>query len=214
MLPRRLLPRPRSRKRPRKSRPRLKPWRRKGSERLQRCGIFDLDRVELVPPDGRPAQKFYSIVAPDWINVIPLTSDHEVLLIRQYRFGIEDFTLEIPGGMCDPGESPLESATRELREETGAIATEMVELGWVYPNPAIQANRCHSFLARDAKRVGQPNPDPNESFEQVTVPLAEIPQLIATRKITHSLVVAAFFLLRGQVLHYDIPPGPGGADPA
>ena len=173
----------------------MKPWRRKGSERLQRCKIFDLDRVELEPPDGRPAQKFYSIIAPDWINVIPLTVDDEVLLIRQYRFGIEEFTLEIPGGMCDPGESPLESATRELREETGAVAAEIVELGWVHPNPAVQTNRCYSFLARDARRVEEPSPDPNESFEQLTVPLAEIPHLIATQKITHALVVTAFYLL-------------------
>lgn len=173
----------------------MKPWRRKGSERLLRCGIFDLDRVEMLPPDGRPAQSFYSIVAPDWINVVPLTPDGTVLMVRQYRFGIEDFTLEIPGGMCDPGEDPADAARRELVEETGAVAREIVELGWVHPNPAVQTNRCWSYLARDVVREREPDPDPNEAFEQVAVPLAEIPGLIVTRKITHSLVVAAFQLL-------------------
>ena len=95
----------------------MKPWRRKASRRVERCGIFDLDRVEFQPPEGGPAHPFYVIECPDWINVIPLTDRGEVLLVRQFRFGIQDFTLEIPGGMCDPGETPVESARRELREE-------------------------------------------------------------------------------------------------
>ena len=106
-----------------------------------------------------------------------------------------EVTLEIPGGMCDPGESPLEAARRELLEETGHEAQEMVELGWVHPNPAIQTNRCYTYLARDVRQVSEPAPDGNESFEQLSVPLSEIPQLIATRGITHALVVAAFHLL-------------------
>ena len=79
---------------------------------------------------------------PDWINVIPLTDDGQVVMVRQYRFGIEGFTLEIPGGMCDPGEPPLEAARREMREETGYAPSEMIELGWVHPNPPLQNNRC------------------------------------------------------------------------
>ena len=172
-----------------------KPWRRTGFERLQRCGIFDLDRVRFEPPDGGPEEPFYIIDAPAWINVIPITADDRVLMIRQYRWGTEELTLEIPGGMCDPGESPLTAAHRELREETGHVAGEMRELGWVHPNPAIQNNRCHSYLARDVVEVGAPQPDPNESFEQISVPLSEIPGLIRERKITHALVVTAFQML-------------------
>jgi 8-oxo-dGTP pyrophosphatase MutT (NUDIX family) len=176
----------------------LDPWRRIGSTRLQRCGIFDLDRVRFEPPGGGDAHDFWVIDGPDWINVVPLTPEREVLLLRQFRFGVERFTLEIPGGMCDPGESPAAAARRELREETGFEARELVELGWVHPNPAVQTNRCHSFLARDVARVGPPEPDPVEQFELVRVPLAEIPQRIARREITHALVVAAFHLL-GEV---------------
>ena len=176
----------------------MDPWRRKSATRLQRCGIFDLDRVRFEPPDGRSEQSFYVIDAPHWINVIPLTAEREVLLLRQYRFGIEEFTLEIPGGMCDPDESPIRAARRELREETGFAAAELTELGWVHPNPAVQTNRCYSFLARELTRVGPPDPDPNEAFEQLRVPLAEIPRLIDERRITHALVVAAFQLLRDR----------------
>ena len=151
--------------------------------------------MRFVPPQGETAVPFYRIVAPDWINVIPLTAEGEVLLVRQYRFGTEDFTLEIPGGMCDPGEQPLESARRELLEETGYSAASWRSLGAVHPNPALQPNRCHSFLARDLTRVGPPSPDEHESFEALQLSLADVRGKIASGEISHSLVVCAFQLL-------------------
>ena len=115
-------------------------WRRIGSTRLQHCRVFDIDEVRFEPPDGGAPTTFYCLDAPDWINVIPLTPDDDVLFVRQYRFGTENCTLEIPGGMCDPGETPREAAVRELREETGHEAGEMIDLGFD-PNPAIQKVR-------------------------------------------------------------------------
>lgn len=173
----------------------MRPWRRIESRRAQRCRVFDLDEVRFEPPDQRPAAWFYIIDAPPWINVIPLTDDDRVLLIRQYRFGTEEITLEIPGGMCDGDEPPVEAARRELREETGHDARELIELGWVHPNPAIQNNRCYTYLARGLSKVGSPEPDAHEAFELVTVPLARIPELITGGEITHALVIAAFHLL-------------------
>jgi 8-oxo-dGTP pyrophosphatase MutT (NUDIX family) len=173
----------------------LRPWRRIASHRLQDCRVFNVHEVRFEPPGGSPAQSFYCIKATDWINVVPLTADRQVVLLRQYRFGVEDFTLEIPGGMCDPGESPVDAARRELREETGCEARELVELGWVHPNPAIQDNRCYTYLAKDVVDAGTPAPDAHEAFEQVRVPLDDIPKLIRKGQITHALVVAAFQLL-------------------
>ena len=126
-----------------------------------------------------------------------MTEDDEVLFIRQFRFGTDEITLEIPGGMCDGDEPPLEAALRELREETGYDATDVTELGWVHPNPAIQNNRCYTYLARGLSKAGVPTPDPHESFELVKVPLAHVPALIDSREITHALVVTAFKLLDG-----------------
>lgn len=185
----------------------MRPWRRIGSESVHDCRIFDLQRWRFDPGDGGVARAFYVFDAPHWINVIALTAARDVLLIRQYRFGTQDYTLEIPGGMCDPGEAPLDTARRELLEETGCEAGEIVELGWVHPNPAIQNNRCYTFLARDARRVAVPTPDANEEFEQLEVPLGEVPGLIASRRITHALVVAAFQLLRPEHLQglADVP---------
>ncbi len=129
-----------------------------------------------------------------------MTDEGRVVLVRQFRFGVDDFTLEIPGGMCDPGESPAETAARELREETGYVAGRLEPLGWVHPNPAIQSNRCHTFLARPAARVGEPQPDPHEAFEIVEEPLDAIDRLILDGRITHALVVGAFQLLRARGL--------------
>lgn len=173
----------------------MRPWRRVAAERVARCRVFDVDRVRYEAPGGKREQDFFVVEAPDWINVVPLTVAGEVVMVRQFRFGVAAPTLEIPGGMCDPGETPAEAARRELLEETGYAAPELVDLGWVHPNPAIQDNRCHTFLARDAARAAQPAPDPNEALEVVTVPLSEVPRLVAGGAITHALVVAAFYRL-------------------
>lgn len=166
--------------------------------RVARCRVFNVSRVRFRPPQGGRSRSFYCIEAPDWVNVIPLLDGGRVLLLRQYRFGLENFSLEIPGGVCETREPPKTTAARELREETGYRAKEIVELGWVHPNPALQANRCHCYLARGLVRAGPPRPDRDEQFEAVEVRLADIPHLIRERRITHTLVVSAFQLLAGR----------------
>jgi 8-oxo-dGTP pyrophosphatase MutT (NUDIX family) len=173
-------------------------WRRVESRRVQRCGIFDLDRVRFEPPDAADPRWYWVLDVPDWINVIALTDDDHVVLVRQHRFGIDEVTLEIPGGMCDPGEPPADAARRELLEETGFAAGSWTELGWVHPNPPIQNNRCTTFLAREIVRRAAPRPDPDERIETVLVPLDDVPRLVADRHITHALVIAAFQWLRRE----------------
>lgn len=136
---------------------------------------------------------FYVIESVDWVNVIPWTADDEVVLIDHYRHGIDGMSLEVPGGMIDAEDfSPMVAAAREMREETGYWSDDLVEIGVVHPNPALQANRCFTFLAKNAKRVGEPRPDDTEDIEVVRYPRREVPALLRDGKISHALVVAAF----------------------
>jgi ADP-ribose pyrophosphatase len=170
-------------------------WRRGRSERVADCRVFKVRRDFSADPRGRGEHDFYVIEAPDWINVIPLTKAGEVVLIEQYRHGSEEISLEIPGGMVDPGEEPRETAARELLEETGYAAREVVLLGRTRPNPAIQDNWIHTFLAPDVERRGEPSNAGTEQTRVRLVPLEQVPALIAGGEITHSLVVVGFHLL-------------------
>jgi len=172
----------------------VRAWRRVGGGVVHRCRIFDLDLVRLEPPEGGPVREFYVVDAPDWINVVPVTADGDVVLVRQYRFGVHEVTLEVPGGVCDPGEAPEETARRELLEETGYVAQELVPLGWVHPNPALQGNRCYSFLARGCEKVHDGRQDAGEDIQVVLRDRADIPELMRAGEITHSLVICAFHL--------------------
>jgi ADP-ribose pyrophosphatase len=170
-------------------------WRRKRSEPWADCRVFRVLRDTCADPrDGRE-HDFFIIEAPDWINVVPVTAGGEVVMIEQYRFGTDEVTLEIPGGMVDPGETPREAAARELLEETGYAAGEMIELGKTRPNPAIQDNWIHTFLARGAEFRHEPTFEGNEQTIVRLVPLAEIPSLIADGAISHALVVVGFHWL-------------------
>ncbi len=173
-------------------------WKRIHSKTIGSFRIFTIreDRYRL-PRNHREAP-FYILESNDWVNVIPVTENGEVLLIRQFRFGIEEVTLEIPGGIVDSGYTPLEAGQKELLEETGYQSNEWEYLGVVHPNPAFLNNRCHSFLARDVKKIAEMTPEESEEFEVLQVPYGEIKKLIREGIISHSLVICAFHLYQNR----------------
>jgi 8-oxo-dGTP pyrophosphatase MutT (NUDIX family) len=170
----------------------IKLWDVVSSEQDKSYGIFSFRIDRAISPRTGQEYDFYILESTPWVNVIPLTQENDVILIRQYRHGIRDLTLEIPGGLVEGQDTPEEAAVKELREETGYEASEMIPLGSVLPNPAIQNNRCHTFLAKDVILVGEQQLDEQEDIEVIRRPLADIPRLIQQGDINHSLVVAAF----------------------
>lgn len=170
-------------------------WKLVGSSQIADCRIFRVQRLDRTNPrDGR-THDFYRLDMPDWINVIPVTARGEVVMIEQYRHGTDSITLEIPGGVVDPGEDPRATALRELGEETGYRATDAHLLGSLHPNPAIQGNMVHTYFCENVEYEFAPVFDSTEHTAVRLVALDRIPALIADGTITHALVIAGFYWL-------------------
>lgn len=171
----------------------IKTWPCIASKTTYSNRIFSIKTNTTRSPRTGNEHEFFVIESSDWVNIIPVTDDRHVVMVRQYRHGSNRITLEIPGGMLDPGDTAEKAASRELLEETGYEAGEWLKLGDVSPNPAIFNNRCHTFLARNLKKVRVPKPDQTEDIDVVLVHLSKIPHLIRKGTIDHALVIAAFY---------------------
>jgi ADP-ribose pyrophosphatase len=146
-----------------------------------------------VCPRTHNEHQFYFIETADWVNIVPVTRSGEVVFIRQFRHGSEKITLEIPGGMIDPGEAAQVAATRECLEETGYEASRVESLGVLNPNPAIFPNRLHTFIARDCQLVGDIENTSTEHTEVELIPMTEIASRMQSGDIDHALVVATLW---------------------
>lgn len=166
------------------------------SEIIYRCRIFSVRRDESRSRGTGQTHDFHVLETGDWVNVVPLTASGHVVMVRQYRHGIRDLTLEVPAGLIDDtDDAPADAALRELREETGYASSDITSLGTVHPNPAILTNRCHMFAAYDVVRVGAPQWDATEELTVETIALDQIPDLIRRGAISNALTVVAFHLL-------------------
>lgn len=172
-------------------------WETIRTEQVADCKVFSVARnVACVPGADKDSHNFYVVHSHDWVNVIPVTADGNVVMVEQFRHGTGALTLEIPGGMVDPLDAGAQAAAkRELLEETGFTSDNWVHLGRNHPNPALLSNVCDTFLARDVERICEPSFTSTEYVEYRLVPLDAIPDLIRSGKITHSLVLVAFYYL-------------------
>jgi 8-oxo-dGTP pyrophosphatase MutT (NUDIX family) len=168
-------------------------WKKNKSKTIADCRVFQVREDYCENSETEKEATFFVIENPDWVNIIALTKEEQIVLIQQYRHGTQEITLEIPGGMVDEGEEPLECAKRELLEETGFTAREFIYLGKSHPNPALQENLMFHFLALDCEETGKTDLDEHESIFTKLYPINEIPCLILEEKITHALVLAGFY---------------------
>jgi 8-oxo-dGTP pyrophosphatase MutT (NUDIX family) len=160
--------------------------------------------IEVVERDCRSSEdsrphKFYILRSRDWCNIIPVTEDGKVVLVKQYRVGVSDHTLEVPGGVTDPGDKDLAAtAIREMTEETGYVplpGARCVPLGWSYPNPAMLDNRVHGFIVGPVRREREQKLDLGEMIEVVELPIEELVARVAAGEISHALMLNTFFFL-------------------
>ena len=166
----------------------ITPWKVLGSRHIH--PRFRIDDCEL--PNGNHLDTII-FEFRSWGNVLAVTKENQAVLIRQYRHGVQEVMWEIPGGVVDDGEDPLEGAKRELMEETGFGAGNIIEVGKVYPNPAIQQNSLYCYLATDVEQVGEQHLDEAEDIEVQLVPLDELIQMAQEGKFLHALHVAVLF---------------------
>lgn len=176
----------------------IKPWSKVRSTPAGDFRIFQIrSDVKLSPFTGQE-HDFFVIDSVDWVNVIALTPDDQLVMVEQYRHGSDTVELEIPGGMIDADDtSPIVAGTRELREETGYEGSEAMVIGQVYPNPAIMSNTCYTLLVRDCLLRHPTVFDHSEDLITRLVPASEAAEAVRTGRIRHSLVVVALY-------HFDL----------
>ncbi len=158
--------------------------------------VFDVDEITSRSPEGEE-RLFLSLEASDWVIVVPVLRDEakgdSFVMVRQWRHGAGEMSLEFPGGVMNPGEAPDDAARRELLEETGYAAGSLEHACSLSPNPAIMGNRCHIFVAGGLSDTGAPAPDDDEYIGVETVPADEAIEQMGRPPYIHALMQSALF---------------------
>ena len=173
--------------------PEVKPWKRMRTKQLADCRVFSLHETVSASPTTAKEHSFYYLETLDWVNVVPVTANNELVCIRQYRHGSDEITLEIPGGIIDLGEDPAAAAARECLEETGFRADELVSLGVLSPNPALFGNKLHTFVAPNVTLAADISNTSTEQTEVQLIPMAQLPEFLVSGEINHALVTSTLW---------------------
>jgi ADP-ribose pyrophosphatase len=176
----------------------IQPWKKISSRLIGDFRIFQLRSDVKISPRTGQEHDFFILDSVNWVNVIAVTPDQQLVMVEQYRHGSNTVELEIPGGLMDAGETdPVATGVRELREETGYEGARARLLGRIRSNPAILSNVTYTVLIENCRLQHGVEFDSGEDLITRLVPIAEIPKLVADEKISHSLVVVALY-------HFDL----------
>lgn len=168
-------------------------WEKISSKYLVRAPWATLRVDTCRMPDGTVIPDYYVLEYPDWVNVIALTEDNEVILVRQYRQAAGEEILELPGGVIEKGETLEEAARRELLEETGYEFDKLEFLSELYANPATANNKTHCFLATGGKKTSEQHLDRGEEIIVELVSLERLKELVLNNKFGHALHTSGIF---------------------
>ena len=170
----------------------IRKWEKHGSQVVSDHRIFKIREDRTTNPRNGAERQMVVLECPDWVNIIALTPESEVVFVEQYRQGSETVELEIPGGMMDPGETdPVATALRELREETGYTGEGARLIGECFANPAIMNNRVHTILVENCQHTHEVEWDSGEDLRTRLIPAADLPSLVKAGQIRHSIILAA-----------------------
>ncbi len=176
-------------------------WTKTSKEPVVKSFLFEMFKVGYRSTLSGKEGRFDVLETKDWVNVVPITPDGKVVLVRQFRFGVAAETLEFPAGAVEPGEDPIEAAKRELREETGSSGTSIVATGRCAPNPAFLNNHCHHFVALGVEFKQPPALDGLEELTHELHPIETVDAMISDGRIDHALSVAAWHYFRRSERH-------------
>ncbi len=171
------------------------PWDMQENNLHADCRIFEVRKQRLKRRSDGLEGEFFVLDTNDWVNVLALTPDDKIILVRQFRYGSKEQSLEPPGGVVERGEDPVVAGLRELQEETGYVGEEPKLLGVVRPNAAILSNRCHVILVRNAQKTAELNFDQHEELVTELYPVKELKEMVRRGEITHSIGLNSIMML-------------------
>ncbi len=172
----------------------LQPWVDLDTSSIGNFRIFSLRTARRRSPRTGLEHDFYVMECPDWVTVVAITEDEHLVLVEQFRHGTSTLEWEVPAGVMDPQEvDPIATGVRELREETGFTGGKASLIGTVFPNPALQNNRCQTVLVRGCVRTHDLELDGSEDIRVHLVPLSRLRELVSSGRIRHALALTALF---------------------
>lgn len=179
-----------------------KTWKVKEVRQGPKLPLFEVEIKTFVNPRNDVEVEALRLHLRDTVNIICVTNQDELVLIEQFRFGVEEDFVELPAGLIDEGETPMEAARRELLEETGYSSDDWELLGTSFINPSYVDNTCHHFIARSSVSMKAPAPEQSEDIRVCKYPMSKWKQLVLKGPIRDAMTRAAFSLyaLRNEQL--------------